>query len=87
MGLKVSLDGGDTYVDAPNGVRVIYTDMMIIGEEEGGEIHVNLTQEGIITDLWQHGVCEGPGSSPTDFNVGTSAEPIDDIICRLQITN
>ena len=71
--MKVSLDGGETYQDAPNGVRVIYD--VIVDDEDGdgdGELHINLTDEGIIImDVW------------SDENHGTNSETTDEIVERL----
>jgi len=75
--MKVSLDGGETFVNVLDGVRVIYEGMMIPGEDGCGELHVNLTHEGIITDVW------ATREYPLDHNIGTSSEMTDDIICRL----
>lgn len=50
--MSVSLDGGETWAEAKNGVRVIYHEADIPGEDDPGEFHVNLTSEGIIQDAW-----------------------------------
>lgn len=47
--LRVSLDGGVTYRAAPEGVRVICPVTLDDGQ---GELHVNHTHEGLITDVW-----------------------------------
>lgn len=52
--LQVSLDGGVTYVDAPEGARVILTDV----DEDGREMHVVVTAEGVITDVWEKDVAD-----------------------------
>ena len=71
--LQVSVDGGVTYVDAPDGVQVIAkvaTGASVI------EVHLNATHEGLITDVWQptRGVA---------LNLGTSSEMYDEMATRL----
>jgi hypothetical protein len=75
--MKVSLDGGETFVEAPNGVRVVYENVDVPGEDESGEVHVNLTHEGIITDVWVSRV------ESLDHNIGTSSSTVDEIVERL----
>lgn len=75
--IKISLDGGRTFVDAPEGVRVIYDEVMIPGEDSSGELHLNLTHEGVISDLWT------TRDEPIDHNIGTSSEMLDDLVFRL----
>jgi len=68
--MKVSLDGGETFVEAPNGVRVIFDDIDLDSEVEGeGQIHINHTCEGIITD-----VIKG------DRIICTKSETLDDLM-------
>lgn len=74
--MMVSLDGGVTYIPAPSGVRIIYGDVMIDGEDGRGEVHVNATHEGIVTDIWTSREGE-------DHNIGTDSVFIDDIVARL----
>jgi hypothetical protein len=68
--MQVSLDGGITYVDALEGVRVIHFDENVNGIPQ--ELHVNLTEEGIIMDVWRE-----------DEIFGTSSETFADIIDSL----
>lgn len=75
--MRVSLDGGETFVVAPQGVRVVYADVMVPGEADGGSLHVNLTHEGIVSDLWT------TREEPLDHNVGTRAEMLDDLVSQL----
>lgn len=49
--LMVSLDGGLTYFPADDGVRVIRRGLPFT-EERQGDVHMNVTPEGHITDLW-----------------------------------
>lgn len=71
--IEVSLDGGQTYQSAPSGVRMVYKDVLVNGEECEGEIHINATHEGVITDVW----CKDPDGS--DRKVGTRCEMIEDL--------
>lgn len=57
--MKVSLDGGITYHDAKEGVRVIY------GLHDDLELHVNLTREGVILDGWKKDENVGTSSATT----------------------
>lgn len=72
--IQVSLDGGESYLPADSGVRVIYSDVMIPGEDGRGELHINLSEEGIISDLWT------TRDAPLDHNIGTSALNLDDLV-------
>ncbi len=96
--MKVSLDGGVTYVEAPEGVRIIYEEVMIPNKDDPGELHINATHEGLITDVWVSNpgelhtsiTNEGsladtwvPNNGSLDHNAGTSSELVDDIVCRL----
>ena len=73
----VSLDGGKTYMPAPNGIRIIYKGVLVPGEEEPGELHLNATSEGLISDLWV------TREEHLDHNLGTSAQMLDDLVERL----
>lgn len=73
--MKVSLDGGITFVDATEGVRIVYQDVEIPGEEDiYGELHVNCTHEGIITDVW----CNR--ESVLDHNIATRSQMVNELI-------
>lgn len=75
--MKVSLDGGVTFVEATNGVRIIYEAVDVPGEDELGEVHVNATSEGLIVDVWVS------REESLGHNIGTSSELIGDIAYRL----
>lgn len=79
--MKVSLDGGLTWVPAPEGVRIAYENVLIDGENEAGEVQINCTHEGLITDIWS------TREEPLDHNIGTESVPIDDIVTRLVEAN
>ena len=75
--MEVSLDGGDTWQLAPEGVRIAYKGVMIDGKDGTGEVHLNCTHEGVITDIW------ATREEPLDHNIGTDCVLIDDIVSRL----
>lgn len=81
--MEVSLDGGLTYQPAPSGVRVVFKDVLIDDENGFGEVHVNATHEGLITDVWGTGECDRPGQDPMDFNIGTESVLIEDLVSRI----
>lgn len=77
MHIQVSLDGGITWLEAPDGVRVIVPDLTILDEEEdehGCELIVNLTLEGIVVDAVSDFF---DGNDP--IVVGTRCETYDEI--------
>lgn len=73
MTMKYSIDGGLTYQEAPEGVRVVLEDVMVPGEDDG-QLHINLTNEGIISDIWV------TRDEPLDHNLGTSSQMYDDMM-------
>ncbi|MEQ6436238.1 hypothetical protein V8Z74_14585 [Comamonas sp. w2-DMI] len=75
--MLVSLDGGKTYFPASNGVRIIYKDVPVPGEDEPAELHLNASSEGVITDLWLS------RKEHLDHNLGTSSAMVDDMIEQL----
>lgn len=74
--MLVSLDGGETYQPAVNGVRVMYENQIIPGEDESGDVHFNFTEEGLIQDIW---VNRGDES----HNISTNSVMIDEIVQSL----
>ena len=74
--MLVSLDGGETFVPATQGVRIVYK-VFVPGEDDPGELHLNATTEGIIADLWVS------RQEHLDHNLGTSSEMLDDVVDRL----
>lgn len=74
--IKISLDGGVTYQDAPEGVRIIYSEVSVDldGKESVGELHLNHTNEGMIYDVW------GTRSSHLDTHIGTTVIEVDDAV-------
>ena len=81
--MMVSLDGGTTFQPAPEGVRIAYQKVMVDGEDGRGELVINATHEGLITDLWVHR--DEPEVSMADYNhnIGTDCVMIEDIVSRL----
>lgn len=75
--LTVSLDGGVSYQPARAGVRIAFHDLPIPGEDQNGEMHLNVTHEGLIIDVW------ATRDEPLDHNIGTSSEMTTDIVSRL----
>lgn len=78
MEMQVSLDGGVTWQDAPNGVRVIYKNVMIDENDRQGEVLINATHEGLITDIF---ACTEDETG--DESIATDCLPIEDIVARL----
>ncbi len=73
--LKVSLDGGMTYNNADvNDVRVIYEDVDsdLVGDGTGVDVHITLSPEGIVTDIYS-----------SETNVGTNSILIEEEVERL----
>ena len=70
--MKISLDNGVTYVEIEQ-VRVIFDDLEV-GNLLPAELHINITDEGIITDVWRTDV---------DANFATQSESAQEIIDRL----
>lgn len=58
--LLVSLDGGETYAPAVNGVRLIYSGIELEDGQQG-QLQLNMTHEGMIADVY-----EGDDSIATD---------------------
>ena len=67
--MLVSLDGGVTYTEAPEGVRIIHDTAFRVGDDEPVALHINLTNEVMVLDLWSESA-----------NVGTECQMFDDIV-------
>lgn len=76
-GMKVSIDGGVTYQPAVNGVRIIYEDVAVRGENELGQLHISATREGIMTDVWVS------RDEHLDHNIGCESVQVDSLVNRL----
>jgi hypothetical protein len=70
--MRVCLDGGGTFSDAPEGVIVIYDDVRVSAEDEEGHVEFHFSHEGLITDVWAD-----------NENVGSDGETIDELVTRL----
>lgn len=70
--IEVSLDGGETWSSMNAGVRIIYRGLP--GDQDGEtlDVHLNITREGVITDIWNGDDC-----------VATDCYEIGDIVARL----
>lgn len=53
--MLISLDGGQTYQPAPEGVRIMLDarEMTDNGEDFSGVLAFNFTDEGVIYDIWK----------------------------------
>lgn len=80
-GMVVSLDGGQTWAPVTNGVHVIcQTDVWsdAIGDAIDAELHLNLTSEGLIGDVY---CASNDGrSGEKDVHEGTFCSGIDDLV-------
>lgn len=75
--IEVSLDGGLTYVEAKEGVRIIYRQLPGLEVDTMGELHINATVEGLIQDFWTD-----PGTAQEHLS-GTRAVMLGDILASL----
>ncbi len=75
-GIKVSLDGGLTYEDAREGVRIIYEGVDTQPDGAGAELHINVGPEGVIMDVWADDRGE-------PYNLGTSSATCGDLVEQL----
>ncbi len=72
--MKVSLDGGITFIEATNGVRIIYEEVDIGDNELSRDLHINLTDEGVIMDVWV------TRDIHLDTNIATSCQTTEEIV-------
>jgi hypothetical protein len=73
----VSLDGGLTFFPVDQGVRVHFERIDVPGEDERGELQINLSNEGIVVDVWVS------RDETLDHNIGTSSKAIDELVADL----
>lgn len=78
--LQVSLDGGDTYLPAPNGVRTAYVVDLDDDDSEhpAGRLLINQTAEGIIKDVYRHTFNMGTSSITVEEQVEALCHPAED---------
>lgn len=69
--MNISIDGGITYVQA-NDVRIAFEEVPLPGEDEAGELHLSITEDGVVMDVWLD-----------EENPGTSSETVGEIAARL----
>ena len=69
----VSLDGGKSYQKVTNDVRIMYTHQQ--GEDCDSELHMTITHEGLISDVWTEEV--------TSRNIGTSSQTTEEMISSM----
>lgn len=74
MNLSVSLDGGMTYIPVTQGVRILYDGVDVPGEDLPGQLHLNATTEGLISDVWVN------REDGEDHNIGTSSADLGALI-------
>ena len=62
-----SVDGGQTWLKAPQGVRVSLGEIPVPDEDAPGQLDFNITSEGVITDVWVS------SEGVLDHNIATSS--------------
>jgi hypothetical protein len=75
--MRVSLDGGETWLETDDGVTVIFDSVRVPGESSAGELHINLATNGTITEILKN--C----NEGRDHNVWASATILEEIVGRL----
>lgn len=70
--MKYSIDGGLTYLDAPQDIRIVYEDLLAPGEDEPCDLHILVAKVGVFYDVWN-----------SKENLGTSCELVGEIVDRL----
>jgi|APSaa5957512576_1039674.scaffolds.fasta_scaffold126980_2 acetyl-CoA carboxylase carboxyltransferase component len=71
----VSIDGGKSYQKVTNDVRIMYTHQLTQGEDCDSELHMTITHEGLISDVWTEEV--------TSRNIGTSSQTTEEMISSM----
>jgi hypothetical protein len=72
--MLVSVDGGETYSKAVEGVRIIYPNR-IHYDNDVAELQINATMEGLVCDLWV-----GPNCDAINAHAGSATYDLDDIV-------
>jgi len=77
--MKYSIDGGITFLPAPEGIRLVIeaTASTEVSDEEPVELHLTVTGEGVIKDVY------ASREESLDTCLGTEAEQFDDLVCAL----
>ncbi len=68
----VSLDGGKSYQEVTNDVRIMHTHQLTLGEDCESELRMTITHEGVIGDVWTE--------EAKTRNIGTSSQTIQEMI-------
>jgi len=71
----VSIDGGKSYQKVTNDVRIMYTHQLTAGEDCESELHMTITHEGLISDVWTEEM--------TSRNIGTSSQTTEEMISSM----
>ena len=87
VSIGYSVDGGITWNAAREGVRIAYSNVIVDGEDRRGELLINATHEGLISDIWVRRGDPQVESDGYDHNIGSGSESIDDIVTRLIAEN
>lgn len=75
--MKVSLDGGVTFQDVHEGVRIVVDGVAVPDGYGDGQLHMNVTAEGLICDVWT------TRNEELDHNLGTRSEEFADIVAGM----
>jgi hypothetical protein len=67
----------DGVIVPADSIEIVYGGVYIPGEDESGSLHINLTHEGLIMDVW------GKDKEGNETNFGTSSETAEEITERL----
>lgn len=87
VSISYSVDGGVTWNQAREGVRIAYSNVLIDGEDQRGELLLNASHESLITDLWTHREPPQTDGACFDHNIGSSGQTIDDLVTALVADN
>lgn len=72
---EVSLDGGQTWQPMHDAVRIVVRDCFAPGEDVDCELHIHVTSEGVIQDVWTQ--------ENESRNIGTSSQMFSEIVEQL----
>ena len=92
MEIAISIDGGKTWIEAKQGVRVTVGPLPVFsgcpGEDnEKGDLLFNFTGEGLITDVWADVIVVDVPLQMKTENPGTSSATYTEIAERLVEAN
>lgn len=75
MPLAISLDDGVTWYHPTETVRIIVSPCPLPTKNENVELHLVLTNEGLVQDVWQ-----SKPQDQSDENLGTSSQTYDEMV-------